>query len=112
MGVKYKVVLSKNAEKDIDNIVLNLNSRFGERVASDTYEAILQEIESLANMPEAHPPYTFTHPDDKNVYRWVVAKKTHRIIYTFREEFGVIVVRIRHVKELGEHVALALLEEE
>ncbi len=112
MGPRYQVIISKLADKDIDRIVLRLNNKFGERTAGETYDAIINKIASLETMPEAHPPYTPNNPGDKNLYRWVAAKKIHRIIYTFQEEGGVYVVRVRHIKELSWNVANALVEEE
>lgn len=92
--------------------MLNLNSKFGPVVAGKAYDAILEKIRGLSTMPERHPIYESENNDDSLTYRWVVAKKTHRIIYTFEEEEGVIVVRVRHVRELSRNVAIALLEEE
>lgn len=63
-------------------------------------------------MPESNPLYRTENPNDPNTYRWTVAKKVNRIIYTFQEEDGVFVVRIRHVKELPRNVTTALNEEE
>lgn len=112
MGEVYRVIVSKLAEKDIDRITHQINAKYGEQTAGATYDAIINKIASLQTRPESHPPYRPENPNYKNTYRWVVAKKVHRIIYTFQEEDGVYVVRVRHIKELSRNVANALVEEE
>jgi len=92
--------------------MLNLNSKFGPGAARSAYEAIVEKIDGLAVMPERHPIYRVDSANNSQTYRWVVAKKVHRIIYTFEEEEGVTVIRVRYVGELAGNVAIALLEEE
>jgi len=96
---KFKIVLTTRAEIELDNILKYHLSNYGEGAARRIYEAINQKFEAIQFMPSAYTLYAPINREFKRQYRYVIAKKSYRLLYTIIVEKSIIrVVTIRHVK--------------
>lgn len=67
--------------------------------AENALIAIRKKLSTLGQFPEANPIFHKTE-NRAIVYRYTIAKKTHRIIFTVERSDGqVIVTRIVHAKQ-------------
>jgi len=99
MAEEYQVTITDKAEEDFDGIIHFLLTNYSRTSAEKAVLAIKEKILSLRDFPEAHPIYHKTRGPEKLVYRYVIAKKIHRIIFTVKvEKLHVIVSRITHIK--------------
>lgn len=110
MAEKFTVEINNRAENDLDGVVHYLMSHYSHGSAQRAVEAIYQAIDKLSTFPEARPIYHGLK--SKRVYRYIIAKKVHRLIfYVEVNDLRVIVVKIRHVRADKSKVIRELEEE-
>ena len=111
MAEKYQIKLTDEAEENFDGILHYLLTNYSHDAATNALIAIKEKVLSLSRFPEAHPIY-HTSESRKITYRYIIAKKVHRIIFTVKvERLLVIVSRITHVKMLKRQITDRLEEE-
>lgn len=112
MDERYRVTIEDTAEKDLDSIIHYLMTNYSHVSAKKAVVAIKEKILTLERFPESHPVYFKSEGPRNLVYRYVVAKKVHRIVFTVLiEDLHVIVSRITHVKAAKENIIRSLEEE-
>ena len=112
MVEKYRITIEDDAEDDFDLIIRFLLTNYSKLSAERAVVAIKDKIASLSRFPEAHPIYHKSRGPQKIEYRYVIAKKVHRIIFTVQlEEQHVIISRMAHVQTPKERIIPSLEEE-
>lgn len=111
MAGNYQVVVTPQAQEDLDGILAYLIETESYTRAINVQRSIMDTIYSLEEMPTRHArvlEILDDLPADVDCRR--VVAKGHRIIFTIEEaENQVLVVRIIHVKRGPEFVKDALL---
>lgn len=82
MDEKYRVTIEDAAEEDFDSIIHYLMTNYSHASATKAVVAIKEKILSLERFPESHPVYHKSNGTRNLTYRYVVAKKVHRIVFT------------------------------
>ncbi|MFT7121546.1 MAG: plasmid stabilization system protein ParE [Neolewinella sp.] len=99
MAEKYEVIFSPEAEEDLDKILHYLISSYGPNTAEKAFLNIRSKMETVSKMPEA---YTRGDANNKNItleYRYAIAKKKYKIVYTVIHPPKLLrVISIMHVK--------------
>lgn len=99
MAEEFKVVLTKKAEAELDAILSYHLRNYGENAARKAYEAINQKFTAIEIMPTAFPLYAPKNREFKRKYRYTIARKVYRILYTIVVEKEVVrIITIRNVK--------------
>jgi len=112
MVKKYQVVYSLRANEDLDKILHYHLNDSGSKTAISTLNQIRKKVDSVLAMPEAYPLYRPGGRTFKRAYRYIVAKKKYRIIYTIRLDAEVVrIIRIVHVRAGTGNMIMALEEE-
>lgn len=106
------MIVDDAAENDFDGIIHYLMTNYAHTTAEKATLAIKEKIASLSHFPEANPAWHKDPTSHRIVYRYVIAKKVHRIIFSVLvEDKKVAVVRIRHVKADKTRILQELEEE-
>lgn len=104
--------MTPKAEADLDHILRYLLSVHTLNSAENALFAIREKINGLREFPHGNPIFHATRKR-KIEYRYVIAKKVHRIIYKIEEVDGeVLVTGIVHVRSDSTSLKVALEEEE
>ncbi|WP_090165224.1 type II toxin-antitoxin system RelE/ParE family toxin [Neolewinella agarilytica] len=91
--------MEDSAEKDFDAIIHYLMTNYSHASATKAVLAIKKKILSLEKFPESNPVYHKSSGKRNLTYRYIVAKKVHRIIFTILvEDLRVIISRITHAR--------------
>lgn len=100
MAESYQVIVTKDAKKDINDILTYLQEQVSHQEAVDARKKILTAIHSLSTMPSSRSPVQeVAQLTEKIVYRQVIAKEVYRIIYRIKEvQKGVVIIRVMHIK--------------
>ncbi|MEL6969829.1 MAG: type II toxin-antitoxin system RelE/ParE family toxin [Bacteroidota bacterium] len=86
MAESYQVVLTKEAKKDINDILTYLQKQVSHQEAVDGRQKIIEAIHSLSNMPSSRSPVQEAVQITKEiVYRQIIAKQVYRIINRIKE---------------------------
>lgn len=112
MAGKFKVIYSPSADKDLDEILHYHLEQYGRSNAATTLAVIREKMDTVLKMPEAYPLYRPGGRVFQKSYRYVIAKKRYRVIYTVEVLDEVVrVVRIAH-KKFAEGSIIMRIEEE
>lgn len=100
MAERFTVEISTLAERDLKGIIHYLMTNYSHNSALRVASAITDKMNSLASFPEAHPQYVERKSEGIDIkYRYAIAKKVHRIVFTVEIEANkVIVATIKNVR--------------
>lgn len=99
MAGGFQVEFTNRAQEELDAILRYYLANYGEVATRRVYESINEKLLSLELMPDANPPYSPINRSFKRAYRFVIAKKRYKIIYTIiLNKDTVRITTIRHVK--------------
>ena len=86
MAESYQVVLTKEAKKDINDILTYLQKQVSHQEAVDGRQKIIEAIHSLSNMPSSRSPVQEAVQITKEIVnRQIIAKQVYRIINRIKE---------------------------
>lgn len=112
MATGFTVRLTEEAEEDLNGILHYCLTNSGHEATVNTHAKILEKLDEVAKMPTRFPPFELEGVLLKRVYRFTIAKKMYRVIYTIIEERDTVrVVSFSHVKRQLSTVGARLEEE-
>lgn len=86
--------LSKDADKDLVEILEFGLQNFGDKAAEAYYFSLVNLFEDIEQMPEAHRLRTDIEPPVR-----IVPHVSHMVVYEIDNQGDVIILRIRHSRE-------------
>lgn len=99
MAKGFTVRLTQEAEEDLNGILHYCLTHSGHNATVKTHAKILDKLNEIARMPTRFPPFETEGKMLKRVYRFAIAKKIYRIIYTVIEDKNTVrIVSLSHVK--------------
>lgn len=99
MDQKYEVKLTKRADEDLSGIIHYLMTTYSPASAEKAVAAIHEQLGILKKYPESKPIFEDRSETEDIVYRYAIAGKVHRLVFTIEKVEGVVaVIRIVHVK--------------